>query len=423
MHNYPQIAGRIFNTPLMIHPGKLDAILYGLGNRLGIDYPKPEPGLYTTAQGERKKPGYRVIGNVGVIDLFGVLVHRSRMEADSSFLLGYQEVSRMLQAALQDSSVERIVLNVDSPGGEVSGVFDLADEIYQARAVKPIDGVASDMAASAGYLLISACSNVYLTRTAQVGSIGVVTRHVDVSKFYDMAGVKVTHIFAGAHKVDGNPFEALPDDVRADMQASINAVYTMFIERVATYRGLDKSAVKGTEAQIYMGLEAVAAKLADGITTPDKLIARHQAESTTGAATHLNTPQEKTAMTVETVKKDGEAAAVKSPAPADLNAEQQAAIRTEACAAERARIQAILTHEDAEGRTELAGHLAFETNMSAEAATAMLSKAPMAVFAKRETGPGFEAAMAGVDNPDVGASGDTDTDDATTLAATILQFK
>lgn len=420
MHNYPQIAGRIFNTPLMIHPGKLDAILYGLSNRLGIDYPKPEPGLYTTEVGERKKPGYRVIGNVAVIDLFGVLVHRSRMEADSSFLLGYQEVSRMLTTALQDAAVERIVLNVDSPGGEVSGVFDLAEEIYQSRAVKPIDGIASDMAASAGYLLISACSNVYLTRTALMGSIGVVTRHVDVSQMYDKAGVKITHIFAGSHKVDGNPFEALPDDVRADMQASINTVYDLFIERVATYRGLDKSAVKNTEAQIYMGLEAVGVGLADGITTPDKLIARQQAESSTGAATHLNTQQEKTAMTVETVQQTGEAAAENSP----ITAEQEATLRAEARAEERTRIQGILTCEAAEGRAEMAHYLAFESDMNAEQAGAMLAKAPQAMVATLETtGSGFEAAMAAVDNPDVGTGGETETDDATVLAATILQFK
>jgi len=200
----PHVAGRLFNTPLLIHPGKLDAIIAGLAPRLGLGAVPVDPQAYTTVSGEKRAARYRVVDGVGVIDVFGVLVHRSRMEADSTFLLGYQEIARRIDAALADPAVHTLVLNLDSPGGEVAGAFDLAEQIRAARGIKPVHAVAGDLAASAAYALASAADSLSLTRTAAVGSIGVVMRHVDMSRFLDKEGVTVTHIFAGAHKVDGN---------------------------------------------------------------------------------------------------------------------------------------------------------------------------------------------------------------------------
>ena len=232
----PTLFSRIFNTPLMIQPAKLDAILAG-------------------------------IGGVAVIDLFGVLAHRGGFDAHSSYILGYDRIGQALAAALADNAVKSILLQLDSPGGEVAGAFELAEQIKQARATKPVNAVISNMATSAGYLLASAAGDIAISQT------GVLLRHVDVSKMAENEGFKVTYVFAGGHKVDGNPYQPLPDPVKANFQAEIDKTYNLFIATVAENRGLTPGAVKAQEARVYSGSDAVHAGLADRIATPDEVLA------------------------------------------------------------------------------------------------------------------------------------------------------
>lgn len=274
----PHIAARLFDCPLLIHPGKLHAIVAALAPRFGIDAPIAQPDAYTTRFGTTAKGGYRVIDGIAVIDVFGVLAHHGGLQADSSYIEGYDAIANRLDSALADRDVSAIVLNVDSPGGEVSGAFQLADQIRAARAVKPIHAVASDLAASAGYLIASAAQTVSVSPSGQVGSIGVVTCHVDLSGAMEKAGVKVTPIFAGAHKVDGNPYAPLPAEVAGRIQADIDHYYAMFVSAVADSRALTPRAIRATEAAMYIGQNAVAAGLADRLETPDQLIARLVAE-------------------------------------------------------------------------------------------------------------------------------------------------
>ena len=278
MTNLPHIAARLFDCPLLIHPGKLHAIVAALAPRFGIDSPIDLPDAYTTRFGTTAKGGYRVIDGIAVIDVFGLLAHRGGLQADSSYVQGYDVIAKSLDIALTDREVRAVVLNVDSPGGEVSGAFQLADQIRAARAVKPIHAVAGDLAASAGYLIASAAQTVSVSLSGQVGSIGVVTCHADLSGAMEKAGVKVTPIFAGAHKVDGNPYAPLPPEVAARIQADIDHYYAMFVAAVAESRALSPRAIRATEAEMYIGQNAVAAGLADRVETPDQLIARLSAE-------------------------------------------------------------------------------------------------------------------------------------------------
>lgn len=273
MNPYPHIAARLFNTPLLIHPGKLHAIVAGLSGRLGVT---PTPNAYAAPTATRDPGGYRVIENgTAILDIFGVLAHRGGITADSSYILGYQTVALFLANALNDPNVRAILLNIDSPGGEVSGVYQLADQIYQARSIKPIVAVASDLAASAAYLLASAAQTVSVTPTAVVGSIGVVTCHADFSCALDKEGIAVTLIHAGAHKVDGNPYQPLPAAVAEQLQADVDLYYGQFLDAVATYRpGITREALRETEARTYIGAQALTAGLADHIETPDQAIAR-----------------------------------------------------------------------------------------------------------------------------------------------------
>lgn len=416
--NYAHVMARLFNTPLMIAPGKLDAIIAGLAPRFGLqqDGDAPlgaqwlDPSMLRTQQGERKTPGYYVTDNgVAVISAFGALVHRSQMAADSTYLLGYQTVAKMLDTALADRDVEGILLEVDSPGGEVAGAFELANKIKAARGVKPVWAVADTMALSAGYLLASAAERVYMAPNGYAGSIGVIARHMDISAAMDRQGVKITPIYAGAHKDDGTPYAPLPAAVAAQYQEQINHTYAAFVDFVAGARpGLDADAVRATEAAIYQDSKAVEVGLVDGLATVDELIRAlggANAGTVTGVAAHATeevksmTEQNKAPEKAQTVDTVG---ALRAAYP-DLMGQASAEAVKGAVAAERARIGGILTTEAAKGREGLAHHLAFNSDMSAEDAVKMLEAAPaMAAVVEPVQSDALAKAMEGVPNPEVG---------------------
>jgi len=276
---YPHLAARIFNTPLLVHPGKLDAIVAGIGPRLlgcdGVDISVDASSeLFTTRKGKAaENRGYQVIDGVAVINVAGALVHRSQMSADSTFLLGYNTVASDLEDAMANSDVHSVAMVFDSPGGEVNGAFELADRIHEMRGQKPMIAIADSMAASAAYLIGSAADQMIVSGSGMVGSIGVVMRHVDWSRSMANEGVTVSHIYAGAHKVDGNPFEPLPASVRSEWQAEVDALYADFVSAVVRHRGITAEAVRGTEAAMYRAKDAIRVGLADRKATTDKIIA------------------------------------------------------------------------------------------------------------------------------------------------------
>lgn len=272
--SYTHIASRLFNVPLMVHPAKLDAIIHGIGPRLGVDV---DPEAYVVGFPRADHAPYRLENGIGIISVHGALTHRSSISAPSTYFRGYEEISSELRAALEDPDVKDIVMEFDSPGGEVSGAFQLADEIYRGRSVKPIHAMVTDMAASAGYLLASAATSITATNTSITGSIGVVMRHADYSKALANEGVKVTHIHAGARKVDGNPYEPLTAEVKRDMQASVDYYYGLFVDAVALYRvgvGLDRNAIRATEAAVFVADQALEIGLIDRVESPDALFER-----------------------------------------------------------------------------------------------------------------------------------------------------
>ncbi len=124
-----------------------------------------------------------------------------------------------------------VLLDIDSPGGQAAGAFDCADMIYRLRQQKPVWALCNDTACSAAMLLASACSRRLVTQTSRIGSIGVMMSHVSYAGHLAQAGVDITLIYSGAHKVDGNQFEALPAEVRQNMQQRIDAARRMFAEK------------------------------------------------------------------------------------------------------------------------------------------------------------------------------------------------
>lgn len=296
---------------------------------------------------------YRVVDGVLRIPVAGVLLSGFPYQL-YDWATGYEYILAAYERGLADGNVRGIAFVIDSPGGEVAGNFDLVDLMYGRRGAKPTVAIAAECAYSAAYSIASAADRIVVTRTGGVGSIGVVTSHVDMSRWLDEAGLKVTFVFAGAHKVDGNPYEPLPDAVRARIQARIDEIYGIFAGIVARNRGLDEAAVRATEALTYSAREAVDIGLADEIAPLVDALAAF--------ADRLATTTQGTTMTTET------------PTPAATTDPATAAPASDASVKDR--IKAIVRSDEAKGREDLANHLAFETDMPAEAAVAALKAAP-----------------------------------------------
>ena len=420
---YPHIAARIFNTPLLIHPQKLDAIIAGLSERLLGAAPLAvaaadgsrllAPELFSTRRGEASDRGYRVVEGVAVLNVSGALLHRSRLDmAESTYLVGYNDLTADLEDAMSHPDVHAVLQVYDSPGGEAQGAFEYAQRIFDLRGRKPMHAIADGMALSAAYLGASAADEVAVTTTGYAGSVGVVSRHVDFSRALDQDGITVTHIFAGAHKVDGNPYEPLPEDVRSAWQAEIDGLYTMFVDAVARHRGMEAAAVRKTQAASYSGVAAVASGLADRIATTDNLISELAAQRSrsfpVGPTARSNANDKGVSMSgITTNEAGGQQAAAASAGipPANPGAFTQSHIdsaraegREEGAKAERTRVSSIFAHEAAAGRTQLAIQCV-TSGLTVEQAGAVLAAAPAAASAAGANA--FATAMSTLGNPDV----------------------
>lgn len=200
---------------------------------------------------ERHRP-YEIAGGVAVITVSGLLLKNYRWIGDS-WATGYAQIKMQVDIALQDEGVEGIVLHIDSGGGYVDGLFELTSYLREAREVKPVYAIVDSCACSAAYAIASAANSISASAFSMVGSIGVLMVHWDFSKMLDEWGLKPTILFAGAHKIDGNPFQPLPEDVQSRFQSEIAEMRALFADDVALGRGdrFDAEAAMGTEARVY----------------------------------------------------------------------------------------------------------------------------------------------------------------------------
>lgn len=206
---------------------------------------------------------YNTYDSVAVIPIHGLLSKRSEPLAPIFGTTSYEEIYNAIRQAHGDAEVASILLDIDSPGGEVGGLFDLMDFIYESRNIKPIHAYANDCACSAGYAIASATSKVFISRTSMVGSIGVIAVHSDVSEAEKKAGIKYTTVFAGAKKNDLSPHEPITDRAIADLQNEVDRIYQMFVKTVARNRGISEKTVRNTEAGVFYGENAMEMSLAD----------------------------------------------------------------------------------------------------------------------------------------------------------------
>lgn len=222
------------------------------------------------------RSGGRQSGTVAVIPVYGPISQRQNMMSASSGGTSIEGLTADFRSAMADPQVDGIVLEVDSPGGTVDLVDELAAEIRAARGTKPIVAVANVMAASAAYWIASACDEIVVTPSGYVGSIGVFTAHEDLSAQAEMDGVKVTLIAAGKYKTEANPWEPLSPDAQANLQDQVDQVYATFVSAVAKGRGAPIDTVRTAYGQgrVLLAKDALAAGMVDRIDTLDNTIRR-----------------------------------------------------------------------------------------------------------------------------------------------------
>lgn len=275
------MADRVLNRPLLITPDKAQVIMSVLNGRIGVDAPSAD--RFVGSHAELDEDGYlkkyrsfrRTDDGVGVISIVGSLVNRGAFIGASSGLVSYEGIKHQAKEAREDPGVHSVIIDIQSPGGEAVGAFEAAEQVRLLAREKKTVAVVNGMAASAAYAIASGATEIVTTPSGISGSIGVVLLHTDMSKRLEREGVSPTLIFAGAHKVDGNPFEPLSDQVQASLQAEVDSIYQMFLETVALGRGnrLTVDLARATQARSFLGqsldpsLDAITNGLADRVGT------------------------------------------------------------------------------------------------------------------------------------------------------------
>lgn len=376
--NHAAVMVAVNKTSLQMDLQNLHAETPESGDRKRLEVMESLCAAYGFDSKAQNKP-FAFQNGVAVIPIHGSLINR--FGQCYGYVTGYNFIRRQRDAAMADPDVTAIVYDVNSGGGEAAGCFELADESFNLRGTKPTISVVDSACYSAAYALASTSDQVVVTPTGGAGSVGVYTMHVDMSKMLEDWGLNITLIHAGEHKVDGHPYAELPDDVRADMQKSVDSTYDRFVEVVARNRNMSAEAVKATQARCYSADDALALGLIDSVASPLEAI-----------RAFLGGPSESS-----NDDTTGESLM-------ELNEAKQA---------ERQRVGAIIGHPNAKGREAMANHLALNTDMSVEDAAALLAVAPVAQVAEpekkeeatKDQNQKFVQAMDQDEHPNVGPDG------------------
>lgn len=326
-----------------------------------------------------------------------VLTVNGTLESNSnwygSYWTGYEAIESRFLYAMQDPDVKGIALTINSSGGEAAGCFECANLIAAHRDQKPIRALVKHRAYSAAYAVATGADMIVGTPSAGVGSIGVIVAHADQSKMLDNIGIDITLIHAGAHKAAGNPFEPLPEAVRARLQSRVDDLYSTFVKTVAENRNINESVVRGTEADTFQIGAAIELGLADKEQTVGDFFQDFEDDLSKPnfrrvSAMANNAPEQEPQSNQQ------------ASAPVDT-----AKLAADAAAAERTRIDAIMSCEEATDRVKLASHIALKTNMSVDdAKTVLAAAAGEAPAPKAATNP-LENAMSQEQDEDLGAGG------------------
>ena len=282
MKHYLRASSLLFNQPLLVSPDMLDLGVRWANQAMNLNIINIGPaarlmeddGSYVdriALAEERRRQAISQSG-IEVLPVHGVLVSRGSHINACETMTSYEGLRQQIKAAVADPMVERIVLDIDSPGGAATGAFELAADIRAMAQQKPITGIVNYMAYSGGYLIGSACSELVVSQTSGVGSIGVIASHMDRSKMEESMGVKVTTVFAGAHKNDLSPHEPITEQSLRVLTELVQESFQLFAGAVSDYRNMSVEKVIATEAGLFRGKAGISAGLADRLQSPQDAV-------------------------------------------------------------------------------------------------------------------------------------------------------
>ena len=266
----------VFRRPWAIMPEKLAAI--GELVRMRIDGFRMAPEAVAEIVAAARQPAQQSKGVTAVIPVYGTVLYRCGPLEQMSGASSLQQIGRAFDAAMVDDRVKSIVLCVDSPGGEVSGVPELAAKIFNARGVKPVTSVIDPLGCSAAYWLARAAETCVITPSGMCGSIGVYMLHEDDSAALANEGVTMTFIEAptGGHKTEGHPYAPLSTEAEAFAQSQVDAIYGWFVSDIARFTGQSEDTVRGEQfgqGRVFLAADAVSRKMVDRIATMEEVLA------------------------------------------------------------------------------------------------------------------------------------------------------
>jgi signal peptide peptidase SppA len=286
---YRHVAEMVYATPWAILPQTLRAIVELIDYRVAGQRLSEEEIRERIGAGPARRPSQTRQG-VAVLPLYGVIAPKATLMSDISGGTSLYDWRRAFGEALADPNVAAILIDVDSPGGVTDLVPEVAADIRGARGRKPIVAVANTMAASAAYWLAAQADELVVTPSGEVGSIGVLCAHDDISGLQQQMGVKTSLISAGKYKTEGNPFEPLSEEARAALQERVDEMYGMFTRDVAKGRRVTAGQVRDGfgEGRLVSALNAVKLGMADRVATLEQTLARMlQATSSGRSATAM----------------------------------------------------------------------------------------------------------------------------------------
>lgn len=266
----------VLTSPWAIEPDRLEEItgiysthlrgekidLAALEARMGQPLANPEQG-------------YEIRDGVAVIPIEGVISKKMNLFSKISGGASTQLIGRDFAEAIEDTDVHAIILHADTPGGSVDGTAELARAIFDARGTKPIYTLADGLMASAGVWIGTAADRVFVaSETTMVGSVGVVTQHVDHSEREKKAGIKVTEVYSGKYKRIASTHAPLSEEGRQSIQEKLDYFYSLFVDAVAKHRAASPEDVvdRMADGRMFVGQQAIDAGLVDGVATLDQLI-------------------------------------------------------------------------------------------------------------------------------------------------------
>lgn len=369
---------------------------------------------------------------VAVIPVVGPLFRYANLFTAISGASSYEVLAKDFNSALENPDVHSVVLDIDSPGGEVNGCAEFANMIYESRGTKPIIAYASGDAASGAYWIASACDQIIASETSLLGSIGVVAVYRDSN---DQNVLEIVSSQSPYKRLDPNS-----DDGKSRLQSRIDDLASVFIDSIAKHRGVDPPTVlkEFGGGDVFVGKNAIRSGLADDVGSLENIIqqqinnqnpAKSRGSSFLALEDSMMTDKtrktedaESHTLSLETLKANYPQLVEAIQSETVASTQQQAA--QQGIQQERERIGAIVSSEAAKGREQLAQHLAFSTDMTVDMALATLNASPVKTDApSTATNTGFEQVMATVNNPAIEPDApEQETDDAEAVAKRIAQF-